>query len=279
MAELDAVLPTSLHEALAALEDEGALAIGGGTSVALLLRNGLLDPRRLVFLARVRELHESQHDENALRLGAGTTLRDCARHPELRRALPALAGAAAGVGNARVRAVATLGGALAHGDPRQDLPPVLLALGATIAISSTTGTTERPLDGFFGGFLDTALNEGELIRSVQIPLVAGRRCTYVRFTPASADDYPTVGVAAVVSRDAAGNLAELALGLAGVGSSALLVAGLSPLVGRPLDPDTIAAAAHQAQECAAPISDQRGSADYKREMLAVITRRALEALR
>jgi carbon-monoxide dehydrogenase medium subunit len=206
------------------------------------------------------------------------TLRELCRSPLVWSRMPALAGAAAQVGNPRVRAVATVGGAMAHADPRQDLPPVLLALGARIGMAGPGGTRQVPLAGFLHGFMETELAEDELVTEVVVPWEPGLRAAYRRFTPGSADDFPVVSVAAAVSLRPDGSVGSARVALGGVGSTAMLAdeaAGL--LAGRPLEPATIAAAAAAAAAAAQPWDDRQGSAGYKRHMVEVWTRRTLEA--
>ncbi|MBO0786749.1 MAG: FAD binding domain-containing protein [Actinobacteria bacterium] len=278
-ADLSFRSPVTLAEALAELAgDEDAMALGGGTSVALLLKHGLIEPRRLVWLGRVRGLGEIQAGpDGSLAIGATVTLRELAASAAVRRLAPALAAAAGQVGNPRVRAVATVGGALAHADPRQDLPPALLALAATARIAGPAGEREVPLAGFYTGFMETVLAPGELVTQVVVPAGPGRRSVYLRFTPASEGDFPVIGAAAAVARGADGLVTGAALALAGAGPVPLLIPAAGELAGRvpaAADIEPVAAAAAAA---ATAVSDQRGSARYKQAMAAEWARRALRA--
>lgn len=268
--------PGTVEEALADLGSEGAIAVGGGTQVALLTKHGLVEPSRLVWLGRVGGLAGISSPDGAVVIGAGTTLAEIAGSSAVRAPFPALARAAGQVGNARVRAVATLAGHLVHADPRQDLPPVLLVLDATVRVAGPGGEREVPLSEFFVGLFETALRDGELVTSVRVPPVPdGAGVAYLRFTPGTDNDYPTVGVAARVSV-VDGVVRDAAVGLGGVDARPLRVE-LPSLAGQPAGP----AAWHEAGDVAAgacdPSSDQRGSAGYKREMARLWTARALEA--
>jgi carbon-monoxide dehydrogenase medium subunit len=290
------VAPATLAGALDELGGEGAIAVGGGTSVAILLKSRMLEVRRLVYLGRIRELSgageqagteelagfqppgDAGRPAGEIRLGATLTLRELCRSPLVRSRLPVLVTAAAQVGNPRVRAVATVGGTMAHADPRQDLPPVLLALGARVVIGGPSGTREVPLAGFLHGFMETELEADELVTEVLIPWRPGLRACYRRFTPGSADDFPAVSVAAAVFVAPDGTVRSGRIALGGVGSTALLAAdAASLLAGRPLEADAIEAAADAAASIAQPWGDRHGSADYKRQMVRVWTRRALES--
>ncbi|HZC42109.1 MAG TPA: FAD binding domain-containing protein [Streptosporangiaceae bacterium] len=278
-ADLSFRAPATLAEALAALAgDEEAIALGGGTSVALLLKHGLIEPRRLVWLGRVGGLGDLQaRPDGSLAIGATVTLRELAGSAAVRRLAPALAEAAGQVGNPRVRAVATVGGALAHADPRQDLPPALLALAATARIAGPAGERELPLAGFYTGFMETVLAPGELVTQVIVPSGPGRRSAYLRFTPASEGDFPVIGAAASIMRGADGLVTGAALALAGAGPVPLLIPAARELAGHVPAAADIEAVAAAAAAAARPVSDQRGSARYKQAMAAEWTRRALRA--
>src|SRR5262245_61086304 len=179
--------PTTVPVALADLSLPGALAVGGGTQVSLMLRHRLVETSRLVWLGRVAGLSDvSIGPDDSLVIGGGATLARLARSQEVRDRQPMLAEAASQVGNPRVRAVATLGGHLVHADPRQDLPPCLLAMGAVAVIASAAGERRVDMRNFFHGFMETVVKEGELVVRVEIPPARpGTHSRYVRFTPGS----------------------------------------------------------------------------------------------
>lgn len=273
-ADLDFCAPVTLSEALAELAaGDDVIAMGGGTSVGLLLKNDLIEPRKIVWLAKIPELRQvtagpagPAGPPGELVIGAAVTLRELARSEMIRRPYPALAYAAGQVGNPRVRAVATLGGALAHSDARQDVPPILYALDARIRIAGPAGGREIPVDGFHTGFMETVLAEGELVTHVVIPAVPGRRAAYARFTPGSDDDYPTVSAAASVTRGQDQRVTSVILALGGAGPVPFLVPGAAGLAGTVPGPREIEAVAQAAEAAADPSGDQRGSARYKKAM-------------
>jgi carbon-monoxide dehydrogenase medium subunit len=276
-ADIPFTSPTSLEAALQELSGENAVAVAGGTSLALLLKNDLVTPGRLVSLRRVPGLSEITMRGDWLRLGAMVTLRALASSPLVRTAAPILAEAAAQVGNPRVRSVATVGGAIAHADPRQDIPPVLLALGAHACLSGPGGPRTVPMSEFFAGFMETAAREDEVITDVVLPARAGTRQAYVRFTPNSRDDYPVVCVAAVVSLAEDGSAESARIAVGGVGTTAVLaVDAANLLVGRCPGRSVMAASAATAAAAVDPGDDRRGSPGYKRAMTEVWVRRALE---
>ena len=270
------VAPDTVEEAVGALLADGALAVGGGTSVGLLLGQSLIEPDVLVWLGRIPALRAITVDRGQLNAGATVTLRELSRHPAVRSSLPALAAAAGIVGNPRIRAVATVGGAVAHADPRQDLPPVLVALDAAVEITGPAGTRTVPAAGLATGPMETVLLPGELITSVRIPIAPALRSAYLRFTPGSAADYPTVGAAAAARRDPEGTLSSVRLALAAVGPTVLAVPEAAELVGqRAPSAAAVAEVAAAAARRALPAGSRLGSARYVRAMAAVWARRVL----
>jgi carbon-monoxide dehydrogenase medium subunit len=191
---------------------------------------------------------------------------------------PAFVEAASKVGNPRVRAVATLGGALVHGDPRQDVPPVLLATRAELDIVSRRGSRHVALADFFLGFMETALEEDEILTKVTIPARPGWRDAYTRFTPGSDDDYPTVGVAVSVLIDETGVVRDAEIALGGVDASAIRVPeAAAAIIGTRAEADDRASAGRLAVDGCSPSDDQRGSEAYKRAMVEVWTDRTIAA--
>jgi len=273
------VRPRSLGEALSALDQPGSVLLGGGTATATLLKNGFLQPERLVWIGGLPELAGIRElPDGGLEIGSATTLRELHRSAAVKARAPAIADAARRVGNPRVRAVATLGGALVHGDPRQDLPPVLLAHRAVLALSSSAGSRQAPLTEFFLGFMETAIEENEVITSVTVGTRAGWRDAYLRYTPGSDDDYPTVGVA-VSLQVVDGAIVDAEIGLGGVDGCAIRAAeAAASLVGTNGSEDDCRRAAQLAASACSPTDDQRGSASYKRAMVEVWTRRTVLSL-
>lgn len=275
--------PASVDEALEAMAEPDAVAVAGGTSIGLLVGQGLLAPTRLVWLGRIPELGTIAAQDGALVVGAGVTLRAVTGHPSVATFLPAVREAAAAVGNTRIRAVATVGGALAHADPRQDLPPALVAHRAEVEVAGRGGRRFLPLEELATGFMTTVLEPDELITAVRIPLVAGSRSVYRRYTPASADDYPTVSAAATATV-ARGTVAAVRLVIGGAGPTPYVVPEAEALVGTPGalvgTPEALAAidgVADAAARRAEPVDDRLGSAAYKRRMVAVWARRVLRS--
>jgi carbon-monoxide dehydrogenase medium subunit len=280
---LEYLTPRSLPEALELLEgSDGSdtLVWAGGTALGPLLRRGLVSPKRLVGLDRITELAGVWADDGGLRLGAGASLAELHRLRVVREQAPTLAQVAGLVGNVRVRNVATLGGHLCHADPAQDLPPVLLVLDAEVRLQSARGARTLSLEQFLAGPLQTDRAPDELLTDVFLPASAcGRRTGYVRYTPRSPEDYPTVGVAAGLRVDPDGVCREARVAVGGAGPKAMRVrAAEEALTGGRITPDRCREAARQVERAVDPWDDARGSASYKRTMARVWTERLLREL-
>ncbi|MGH8984529.1 MAG: FAD binding domain-containing protein, partial [Acidimicrobiia bacterium] len=177
---------------------DDAHLVAGGTAFVLLWRQGLLRPGHVVGIRGLASLRGIRAAGGGLEIGALVTHREAELSPLVRSYLPALARTFASVATVRVRNQATVGGNLAHADPAQDPPPMLLALGATVTAFRGGDRREIGLDELFVDHLQTSLAHDEVITSVRLPaLPAGTRAAYLKFLPRTADDYATVSVAAV----------------------------------------------------------------------------------
>ena len=197
MRPFELVEPRSLSEAIAALQDEDARPMSGGTAVMLMMKAGVLKPARLVSLRKL-SLDKMELNGGTLRVGAMTTLRALEKSDAVRKGWPVITRTLRTLSNVRVRNVATVGGALAHGDPHMDLPPLLAALGVRVTIAGPKGERTLPVEELYAGYLETTLKRGELITSVDVPALGKRRAAYLKCTTRSADDWPAVGVAVVL---------------------------------------------------------------------------------
>ena len=273
--------PRTLGEALALLDpdDPGVRSIAGGTALSLMLQSHIFRPTRLVSLRRIDGALRGIHVEadGSLRIGALTTLTELERSPVLAVSEPVIARALSTLSNVRVRNVATLGGHLAHGDPHMDLPPILVALGARVRAVSPRGERWIDVADLITGYYETALAGDELIAELHVPVQpAGARAAYAKFTALSADDWPSVGVAAWLRRAGEAIVeARVVVGGATVRPTRLTAAEAA-LLGSEPEAVRFAAAADAAAAEVEPLGDLRGSAPYKREMVRVHVRRALE---
>ena len=273
--------PTSIDDATRLLATHGpdAVVLAGGTAFAILYRGGLIRPGHVVGLRRCTELRGIRADTRGLWIGALATHRDVERSAAVRAHHPAIAETFARIATVRIRHQATIGGNLAHADPAQDPPPILMAFDASVIVAGPGGARrEVPLDELFVDTFTTMLGEGEIITGVRIPPVAaGTRATYQKFLPRSQDDYATVSVAAAVRLDADGHIASARVALGAVGPTPIRARAVEDAITlqRPR-PGLLADAAALVRDVINPLGDARGSAEYKRDMAVVWTRRALE---
>jgi carbon-monoxide dehydrogenase medium subunit len=275
------LVPATIDEAVAALAgDEDAMAMAGATSVVLLMKQGLVAPSVLVDLAAIPGLAEITDRGSTLEIGALTTLRAIETSPIVRSRIPALASAVGRVATVRVRNQATIGGNIAHADPAQDPPPILLALDAELEIVGPDGPRRAQLDGFFVDVFETTLGPGELITGVRVPVPGpASRVGTEKFLSRTVDDYATVSVAARLDLGADGVVADARIAIGAGGPTPLRAhEAEAHLVGRRPTREAIRHAAGLAAAATDPIADLRGSAEYKREMAGIWTRRLLERL-
>ena len=279
MRRFDLIEPRTLAEAARELAaDPESKAIAGGTALLILIKQGVYLPQRLVNLKKVRDGSYVEFDPaRGLRLGALTSIFEVESHPLVRRHYPVLADAAHKVANIRIRNLATIGGNIAHGDYQSDPPSVLVALGARVATMGPEGERRLPIAEFLKGAYETALGPGELVREIEVPApdpdVTG---VYLKFVTRTAGDRPCAGVAAFVRRDD-GIVRSLSVVVGAVSPVPVRLRAVEEqLTGRRPDPSTLRTAAALAAEAIDPVGDLRGTEWYKRQVVPVLVRRALE---
>jgi aerobic carbon-monoxide dehydrogenase medium subunit len=272
--------PDTVEEAVGLLERYGddAHLMAGGTAMMLLMAQGLAQPGQVVGLRRIEALHGIRAlPDGGLEIGATATHAEAQRSPAVTAHCPALAAAFGEVATVRIRNQATVGGNLAHADPAQDPPPMLLALDAEVVAASPRGERRFPLHELFMGFFDTSLEPDEILTAVVLPPSdPSAGAAYLKFLPRTQDDYATISVAAWVLAGGDGRCRDVRIALGAAGPVPLRARRAEELLaGRPLDDESIAAAAEAVGDDIAPVDDARGSAAYKREMAPVFAERAL----
>lgn len=279
MRRFDLLVPATVEECVRALTERGpdAKLVAGGTDLLPQLKNGLLRPRAVVDLSGVAPLTRLGHANGAgLRIGAAVTARTLERDAGVARDYTALAEGAALVGSVQIRNLATLGGNLCNAAPSADMAPPLLALDAEAVIAGPRGTRRVPFASFFLGVRRTVLAPDEVLVEVVIaapgPHSGG---SYRRHTPRRELDIAVVGVASQLAL-AGGVCRKARVALAAVAPTPVrATAAEQALEGHPVTAALIERAADLAVEAARPISDQRGSADFRRHLVRVLTRRTL----
>lgn len=269
--------PETVEAASSLLAEYGseAAAYAGGTELLLIMKEGLVQYRHLVDLKTIPGLRDLGLQGEALMIGPLATHRQLERSAVLRQHLPALAELEAGIANTRVRAAGTLGGNLCFAEPHSDPATFLMAWGASLVLSSAAGQREVPVEDFFLDVLSTAREPAEILTAVQLPLRPPPvHSSYQRFR---LHERPTATVAAVL---------ELADGV--ITGARLAIGGVSPVPRRAAEAeavlldqrpgeDVFASAADEAGRAADPVDDIYGSSEYKRHLVGVLTRRALNA--
>ena len=266
--------PTSRAEALAALADEGggARPMVGGTDLLVGLRHRTVEPTVIVDLKGITDLPEPiVVTENGIQIGPTLTMGELAAHAVVQRWYPALVEAALTVGSVAIRNRASLIGNACNGSPAADTAPALLVLGATVTIESLAGGRTAPLSEFFLGPRRTLCGPAELVTRIDLPRPeAGSGSAFRRLTRRRGVDLATVSVAAGVDRDG-----RVVLGLGAVGPRPIRTALDVPL--DPADGPGLERALDERLEVATPISDIRGSREYRVAMVRVLAKRAVLA--
>jgi carbon-monoxide dehydrogenase medium subunit len=272
--------PETLEEALTLLHEHGedAKILAGGTALIIMMKQRLVIPDVLISLDRVRGLDFVAQEDGVLRLGGLLTHRAAELASPVRTRVPVLADTYHHVATIRIRNMATVAGSLAHADPNQDPPATLLALDAQVRLTSMQGQRDVALADFFTDYYETIMQPDELLTEVRVPLPQPHTgSAYCKFLPRSADDYATVGVAATVRvNPATGACEDCRIAMGSVGVTPLRAPAAENLLrGQQRTDALLQEAAAAAQQVTDPISDTRGSADYKRAMAGVFVRRAL----
>jgi carbon-monoxide dehydrogenase medium subunit len=275
-AAFEYVRATSLDDAVAKLKaaGSGAKLIAGGHSLVPLMKLRLSEPSVLIDVGRIPDLAGIGERDGKIAIGAATVHSDVAASSLLRERCPVVAEAAGMIGDPQVRNRGTIGGSVAHADPSADMPAVLVALNAEVHLKGPGGWRVVMAPDFFRDLFAVNMAPDEVIASVQFTPV--RTSAYAKLVQ-RASHYAIVGVAAALEVNG-GTIVSARIGLTGATSHAHRLAGVErALANRPLSRDTIAAAAEVAAEGLEGInSDIHASVDYRRAMVPVFTRRALE---
>ena len=254
------------RELLGSRDDAKTLA--GGHSLLPLLRLRAVRPSLLVDIGRLRELSYVRDAGDAIAIGALTRHHDVATAPLVQEHNPLVSYAAGLIGDPQVRHRGTIGGSIAHGDPASDLPAVLLALDAEIDVAGAGGVRTVAAADFFRGVFETAAGRDELVTEIRVPkLSAEHGWSYLKFRR-RAQDWATVGVVAIARLN--GSVADPAIALVSMGATPLRAKKAEAAWAAGGDPGAVAAAGTD------PPSDTNGSAEFRSELVQVLTRRAVE---
>ena len=278
-AAFDYFTPATVDEALALLAEHGgdAKPLAGGQSLIPAMNFRLARPAALVDLNRIAELSYIRSGRDGITIGAMTRQRAVERSDVVARAVPLLAESLPSIAHPQIRNRGTVGGSIAHADPAAELPAVMLALEARFRAQSATGERSIPVAEFFKGMLETALAPGELLVEIAVPALPARTGTAFLEMARRHGDYALVGVAAVVTLDTKGRCHTARIAGFSVGDGPVLLAeAASVLAGQPPSEELLRAAGDAAAtRDVDPPSDIHASAAYRRQLVAVLTRRAL----
>jgi CO/xanthine dehydrogenase FAD-binding subunit len=271
-------LPDSLAACQRALADgPDVKLVAGGTDLLPQMKNGVVKVRRVVDLSALPELKVIERlADGGLRVGAGVSARSLELADEARNGFMSLAESAGVVGSLQIRHLATLGGNLANAAPSADMAPPLLALEAECVIAGPRGRRSVPAAEFFQGVRRTVLAPDELLVEIVIPAPGpGSGGTYIRHTPRRELDIAVVGVASQLTIQD-GRCVKARIALAAVAPTPVrATAAEARLEGEAVTSQLIEEAAQLALMAASPISDQRGSAEFRRHLVRVLTRRTV----
>ncbi len=269
--------PSSLGEAvvlLGRLDDARLLA--GGHSLIPMMKLRLAQPSHLIDLGGVKELKGVSVAGDQIAIGAMTTQHELIASAALAEAAPILREAAQQIADPQVRSMGTLGGNAANGDPGNDMPALMMALGATYVLSGPAGERQVAARDYYLGIYETALQPGEILAEIRIPAPPKPHGWAYEKLKRKVGDYATAA-AAVVMTVSGGRVATCAIALTNVADRPLLAADASSaVIGTALDRQSLKQAADAVEAIAAPAEDGRGSAEYRTKMAGVMTRRALE---
>ena len=274
----DYVAPNSLDEAIAVLGEHNGEAkiLSGGQSLIPMLKLRLTAPTVLVDINRIEGLDYVEERDGALRIGALAREHDLEASATVRAKYPILFDTARVIADPLVRNTATVCGNVAHGDPGNDHPATMIALGASFTARGPNGTRSIPAREFFKGLFETALAADEIVTEIVIPTPPVRSGGAYLKLERKVGDFATAAVAVQITLDARNAVTRAGIALTNVGATPIAATDAeSFLAGKTLDDGTIADAARRAAAAADPFEDRRGTPEYKRDVIRVLTARAL----
>ncbi|HWN99670.1 MAG TPA: xanthine dehydrogenase family protein subunit M [Blastocatellia bacterium] len=278
--QFDYVAPATLNEAVALLTQhpDDAKILAGGHSLIPAMKLRLAMPQLLIDIGRIKDLAYIREEGSQIRIGAMTTHHQLESSDRLREICPLLPETASQIGDVQVRNKGTIGGSLAHSDPAADWPAAIIALGGEMVAVGAIRERLIKADDFFVDMLTTALEPGEILREIRIPVSSGRFGQAYLKVPQPASGFAVVGIAVSLALDAGGTCRSASVGVTGVASKAYRATAVeSALVGSALDEQAIAAASSHATDGMSINGDLYASDNYRKHLAQVYTRRAIEA--
>jgi len=270
--------PASLEEAVRLLSELGpdARAIAGGTDLVVKMRAGLVSPRHVVDLSRLQEIRFIRDEGDRIRIGAATTLWEIENSEEVARGVPVLREAVELMASWHVKTTATIGGNLCNASPAADTAPPLMVHGATLVIVGPGGRREVPVENFFTGPGQTVLGVGEVLVEVVVPkLQPGQGAAFEKLTVR--EGALSIASAAALVEVSGGRVVDARVALGAVAPTPVRASRVEgALRGQPATREAVKSASREAKADVRPITDVRGSREYREEMSVTLVRRALE---
>jgi len=271
--------PSKISDAIAMLQKHGeeAKILAGGHSLIPAMRLRLSEPGYLIDISGIQGLDYILEESGQLRIGAMTREASLEESQIVREKYPLLLDTAKMIADPSVRNVATVGGNLAHGDPANDHPATMLALGAIVVVEGPNGSREIGIDDFFPDFFTTALEPEEILTEIRIPSPpSGSGGAYLKIER-KVGDYAAAAVACQLNIDSGGSIQKIGIGLTNVGSTPIRASSAEQLLqGKNPDEKMIAEAGRLSAADSEPMEDLRGSAEYKRALVKELTQRAIK---
>jgi aerobic carbon-monoxide dehydrogenase medium subunit len=270
--------PATIPEAVAFLQQYGdeAKILSGGQSLIPMMKLRLARPAYLIDINRIAGLSYIKEEDGHLKIGGLTREAELESSPLIRSKFPIVLDTAHVIADPQVRNLATLAGNLAHGDPANDHPATMLALGAKVVATGPKGERVIPIENFFVTLFTTALQPDEIVTEIRIPLPSARSGGAYLKLERKVGDFATAAVAAQVTLDAGGTCQQLGIGLTNVGPTPIKARKAEEFLrGKKLDEANLRQAAQLASEEAQPSSDLRGPAEYKKGLVKELAFRAL----
>lgn len=268
--------PKTLKEAFALLDkyQDDCKVICGGQSLLVLMRQGLVTPPYLISIKGIAELSYIKDDKDGLKIGATTTHRAIEKSPVIKKKYPVLAKMETRLASIQTRNWGTIGGNVCHGDPAGDPLPVLIALGATLTMTGSKGKRSMPAENFCLDYFETALEPGELLTEIALPVVTPNTGTaYTKFNVIESD-LATVGVAVSVTLGAGDSCQDIRIALGASAPTPIRPKKAEAILkGKKITDALLAQAGETAATEADPISDIYASEEYRRELIKVLVPR------
>lgn len=270
--------PKTVPEAIAMLQQYGddAKVLSGGQSLIPMMKLRLARPSHLIDINRISGLSYVKEDGGFLKIGGLTREAEVEASAVVRQKYPILIDTATVIADPQVRNLATVGGNLAHGDPANDHPATMIALGAQIVATGAKGERVIPIDSFFKSLFETDLKHDEILTEIRIPVPPAKSGGAYFKLERKVGDFATAAVAVQLTLDASGTVQKIGIGMTNVGPTPLRAKKAeAALTGKKPDQATIEQAAKLAADESKPSSDLRGPAEYKRGLIKEFTRRAI----